>query len=308
MNRRSLLHTLGLVASSISLPSMGMAKSSSPQNTKSYRIAHITDVHMMPLIGAAKGLEKCLSHIQNLPSKPDLIINSGDAIMDAHRGGRGVAEKQWRLWNDVLTHSLSTPIIQSIGNHDIWCKNENPQSIIDGKKWALDELKEDKCYTSKDLGHWHLISLDSISPNQDGQWYTGKIDEEQMDWLKNELAHISLLKPVMIVSHIPILSACIFFDGKRFEKNQWNVPGKWMHEDASELKDLFLKYPNVKLAISGHIHLLDRVEYNGVSYCCNGAVSGAWWSGDYQQTKPGYAIIDLYPDGSFTNTYTTYKS
>ena len=88
----------------------------------------------------------------------------------------------------------------------------------------------------------------------------------------------------------------------------WNIPGRWMHEDALELKDLFIKYPNVKLAISGHIHLLDRVEYNGISYCCNGAVSGAWWAGNYQETQPGYAIIDLYPDGTFTNTYTTYNA
>jgi hypothetical protein len=127
-----------------------------------------------------------------------------------------------------------------------------------------------------------------------------------LHWLKNELNSIPSFKPVLIVSHIPILAACIFFDGKRFENNQWNVPGRWMHEDAYELKNLFLKHPNVKLAISGHIHLLDKVEYNGVTYCCNGAVSGAWWAGNYQQTKPGYAIIDLYADGRFTNQYTPY--
>lgn len=306
MNRRTLLHQVGLLAGALSLPQIGQAKTTTPQ--KPFRIAHITDVHIMPLIGAAKGFSKCLDHIQGLAIKPDLIINSGDAIMDAHRGGRSVAEKQWKLWHEVVGKELSTPIIQSLGNHDIWVKNESPQSIIDGKKWALDELKESKSYFSKDLGPWHLISLDSISPNHEGQWYTAKIDEEQMDWLEKELAAISPLKPIMIVSHVPILAACIFFDGNRFEKNQWNIPGRWMHEDASKIKDLFVKYPNVKLAVSGHIHLLDRVEYNGVTYCCNGAVSGAWWSGNYQQTQPGYAVIDLYPDGNFSNSYINYQS
>lgn len=306
MNRRTLLHQVGLLAGALSLPQLGQAKSTTP--LKPFRIAHITDVHIMPLIGAAKGFSKCLEHIQNLPVKPDLIINSGDAIMDAHRGGRSVAQKQWNLWNEVVGKELSTPIIQSLGNHDIWVNNETPQAIIDGKKWALDELKESKSYFSKDLGQWHLISLDSISPNHEGQWYTGKIDEEQMDWLVKELATVPILKPIMIVSHIPILAACIFFDGNRYEKNQWNIPGRWMHEDATKLKDLFYKYPNIKLAISGHIHLLDRVEYNGVTYCCNGAVSGAWWAGNYQQTQPGYAVIDLYPDGHFTNSYINYQS
>lgn len=306
MDRRSLLKQFGILAGATSIPQIGLAQNATPQ--KPFRIAHITDVHIMPLIGAAKGLSKCLHHIQNLDQKPDLIFNSGDAIMDAHRGGRSVAEKQWRLWNEVIGKELSTPIIHSLGNHDIWVKNETPQAILDGKKWALDELKTEKNYFSQDLGSWQLISLDSISPNQAGQWYTGKIDEAQMDWLKQELAAVPPNKPIMLVSHIPILAACIFFDGNRFEKNQWNIPGKWMHEDAMQLKDLFLNYPNLKLAISGHIHLLDRVEYNGVTYCCNGAVSGAWWAGNYQQTQPGYAIIDLYPDGKFTNTYTNYQS
>ncbi len=99
MNRRSLLQTLGLGLGAVSLPLVGNANPPSSLE-KPFRIAHITDVHMMPLIGAAKGFSRCLEHIQSLPDKPDLIINSGDAIMDAHRGGRSVAEKQWRLWSE----------------------------------------------------------------------------------------------------------------------------------------------------------------------------------------------------------------
>ena len=305
MNRRTLLQSLGLGALT-GIPMIGNSQNPSP--SKPFRIAHITDVHMMPLIGAAKGFERCLHHIQSLQQKPDLIINSGDSVMDAHRSGMGVAKKQWGLWNDVIKNELSIPIVQSIGNHDIYMKSETPQGLYDGKKWALDELKTDKSYYSKDLSTWHIISLDSIQSNTEGHWYTGRIDEEQLDWLKNQLAQVPSYKPILIVSHIPILSACIFFDGERYEKNQWNIPGRWMHEDALELKNLFSKYPNIKLAISGHIHLLDRVEYNGVTYCCNGAVSGAWWSGPYQETQPGYALIDLYDNGDFTNQYISYKS
>jgi len=305
MNRRTLLQSLSIGALS-GIPQLGNSKNSTP--SKPFRIAHITDVHMMPLIGAAKGFERCLHHIQSLQHKPDLIINSGDSVMDAHRGGIGVAKKQWGLWNDVIKNELDIPIVQSLGNHDIYMKAETPQGLSDGKKWALDELKTDVSYYSKNIGDWHLISLDSIQPNSEGIWYTGRIDVEQMEWLKNELANVPKHKPILIVSHIPILSACIFFDGNRFEKNQWNIPGRWMHEDALQLKNLFGQYSNIKLAISGHIHLLDKVEYNGITYCCNGAVSGAWWSGPYQETQPGYALIDLYPNGEFTNQYISYKS
>ena len=304
MNRRTLLQSLSIGALS-GISQLGFAEKSSTY--KPFRIAHITDVHMMPLIGAAKGFEKCLHHIQSLQNKPDLIVNSGDSVMDAHRSGISIAKKQWSLWNNIIEQELSIPIVQSLGNHDIYMKTESEKGLLDGKKWALDQLKTGVSYFSKDLGNWHLISLDSIQPNNEGMWYTGKIDEAQMDWLKSELDKIPQHKPILVISHIPILSACIFFDGNRFEKNQWNIPGKWMHEDAMELKNLFGKYPNIKLAVSGHIHLLDRVEYNGITYCCNGAVSGAWWSGPYQETQPGYALIDLYPDGTFSNQYISYK-
>ena len=76
-----------------------------------------------------------------------------------------------------------------------------------------------------------------------------------------------------------------------------------MHIDARRIKDLFAKHPNVRLCLSGHEHLVDQVTYNTTTYCCNGAVSGAWWKGSYHECAPGYGLIDLYDDGSFYNQY-----
>jgi 3',5'-cyclic-AMP phosphodiesterase len=67
-----------------------------------------------------------------------------------------------------------------------------------------------------------------------------------------------------------------------------------------------LKHPNVKLCLSGHTHLVDRLDYTGVSYFCNGAVSGAWWKGAWQGCEPGYALVNLYDDGSFEREYVVY--
>ncbi|MEX2092204.1 MAG: hypothetical protein WD971_05980, partial [Pirellulales bacterium] len=69
---------------------------------------------------------------------------------------------------------------------------------------------------------------------------------------------------------------------------------------------LFAKHPNVKLCISGHLHLLDRVDYNGVTYLCNGAVSGNWWGGRHKDCDEGYAVVDLYDDGTFEHEYVKY--
>jgi Icc protein len=76
-----------------------------------------------------------------------------------------------------------------------------------------------------------------------------------------------------------------------------------MHLDAAKFKDLFVKHPNVKLCLSGHLHVRERIEYNGVTYISNGAVCASNWRGDRDQTKPGYGIVDLYDDGTFDERY-----
>lgn len=304
MNRRNLLGSLGTMAGL--LPISTFAKPATTPK-RSVRIAHLTDVHIQPLIGAAKGFEKCLHHLQNLDVKPDLIINGGDAIMEALGRDKNNVQKQWRLWNDVLRSENALSIQHCLGNHDIWGPEKHKADLNYGKNWAMDELQMTRTYKSIELGGWHIILLDSLQTRPDGSWYTAFIDEAQWDWLEKDLRNTPAHVPVMVVSHVPILAACVFFDGNRFEQEHWNVPGSWMHSDANKLTSLFYKHKNVKLCLSGHIHLLDRVEYNGVTYCCNGAVSGAWWFGNYHQTPPGYALIDLYEDGSFTNTYINYK-
>ena len=71
-----------------------------------------------------------------------------------------------------------------------------------------------------------------------------------------------------------------------------------MHTDFFSLKKIFAAYPNIKLCLSGHIHLQDELDYLGVKYYCNGAVSGNWWKGSFQEFAPAYAVIEVFDDGS----------
>jgi predicted phosphodiesterase len=75
-----------------------------------------------------------------------------------------------------------------------------------------------------------------------------------------------------------------------------------MHRDAAALVEL-MGSASVKLLVSGHIHLYDKVEYNAMTFVCDGALSGAWWKGPYHETPAGFGVFDLYPDGRFTNVY-----
>ncbi|AUD00563.1 metallophosphoesterase family protein [Spirosoma pollinicola] len=306
MNRRDLVRRMGAGLAALSVNNLASGHTLVKPKQRVFRIAHLTDVHMQPMVGAAKGFEKCLHHVQSLPDKPDLIINGGDAIMEAHGRGKDSVSRQWSLYQSVLRSENALPILSCIGNHDIWCKKETKVCFEAGRQWAMDEFQLAKRYYSIDRNGWHIIMLDSVQPKPDESWYTAHLDEDQFQWLEADLKATPVETPILVVSHLPILAACVFFDGDRFTSENWNIPARWMHSDTVRITNLFHKHPNVKAALSGHIHLVDRVDYNGISYFCNGAVSGAWWFGKYKQTAPGYALVDLFDDGSVENTYTQY--
>jgi 3',5'-cyclic-AMP phosphodiesterase len=271
----------------------------SPNRKRSMRLAHFTDVHLQPEGDSPQGFTRALHHVQNMDDKPEAIIFSGDNIMDSFSASRERTKTQWELWKKLLKEECSLPIHPLLGNHDVWGwgllgkygKDDNY-----GKQWATEELNIPNRYYSYNLNGWHFIMLDSTSKN--GAGYKAKLDGPQMEWLKDDLQKTPATMPVCIVSHIPIYAMCVFMDGKRMKNDNWGIPGGLMHVEAIELKNLFYKHKNVKLCLSGHIHLQDAVEYLGVKYLCNGAVCGAWWGGNNQEFAPNYAIIDFFDDGS----------
>jgi 3',5'-cyclic AMP phosphodiesterase CpdA len=271
---------------------------------RALRLAHLTDIHVQPERGAKEGMAACLAHVQQLDDKPDLILTGGDLIMDAMGAEKDRVKAQWDIFQRVIASHNSLPIEHTIGNHDVFGWGKGDQYAADpgyGKAWACNVLGLEKPYRSFDRAGWKFIVLDSTFRAGDG--YTARLDDEQFDWLASTLQTAPKETPVLIVSHIPILGVGPYLDGDNEKSGDWRVPGAWMHIDARRIKDLFLKHPNVRLCLSGHVHLVDHVIYNGVSYCCSGAVCAGWWGGDYQECTGGYSLVDLYEDGSFEFAY-----
>lgn len=312
LNRRQFIQGAGVVSAGAIVAGVSPEVLAQPSSERApdLRIAHLTDMHVMPDgalgVNAETGFSKALEAAQSLARKPDLILQGGDAIMDALRTSKGDVAMQWAAFKRTL-EKLRTPIYHAIGNHDCWTGPGSGSDPLKGKTWALQQLGLSKPYSSFDQGAWHFVVLDSTNlETKDSHGYTARLDEAQFKWLEADLKAVPKSKPVLVLSHIPILAACAYFDGDNEKSGDWLVPGAWMHSDARRIKDLFLKHPNVKLCLSGHIHLRDSLEYNGVTYACNGAVCGNWWRGNYQETKPGYAIVDLWNDGTHKIEYVTY--
>lgn len=310
LNRREALKTALLGAAAVALPGPAPAAARPRRDpaAPALRIAHLTDIHIEPERNADKGFEACLKHLAARPDKPDLIVTGGDHVMDSFEQNRDRTQLQWDLFKRVMGAEACAPAVHAIGNHDCWgwhkkhSKTSGDEPLW-GKKFALDALGMDRRFHSLDRSGWHIVCLDSVQPdpnNPDG--YIGALDDEQLDWLKSDLKSVKPGAHTLVVSHIPILSATVLL-GNAPKGNVRKIDGGLMHIDSGTLTDLFADSGAVRAAISGHIHRLDRVDYRGVAYYCNGAVSANWWKGPFHETREGYTILDLHADGRVENTY-----
>jgi 3',5'-cyclic-AMP phosphodiesterase len=288
-----------------------LAKTIYQGKKRALRIAHITDVHILDQPVAEGYFAQVMREINTLKDKPDFIINTGDTVMDENKQTREAVEVRWNSWRSVMDAENRLVVYSALGNHDVWY---GPNEELDaeykkdkryGKQWAIDELKLPKRYYSFEQNGWRFIALDSINGETGYQ-----LDDEQFEWLEQELGR-SGNKPVCVFNHVPILSmGALLYATKRSPISEVKFPSGDMHNDHQRIKDLFYKHKNVSLCLSGHVHYVDAIEYLGIKYLCNGAVSGNWWRKPLalDEFPPVYSLIDLYADGSSDHHLIYYKT
>lgn len=306
MKRRDFLTAAPLLGGALTLASTGEVFAG---GKKSFRVAHMSDIHVKPGEIPERGMARALQTIQALKPKVDFIMNTGDSIMDALEADKPSVTSQWKAFHHILQSENTLPVYHAIGNHDIWgWFNKNDQDKQDqayGKQWAVDELKIPARYYSIEKDSWVFLILDSTQLNPNGG-YVAYIDDEQLTWLQDKLNAVNG-KNVCLVSHIPILSICA---GLFFNKTEANgdllIKRNLMHTDFLKLKEIFKRSGNIKVCISGHIHMQDEVNYLGVKYYCNGAVCGNWWKGSFFEFAPAFAVMDFFDDGSVVRSIINY--
>lgn len=300
------------------------AASSGVVAKRAIRIAHMTDTHIQPEERAGEGVGAAFEHVMGLTDRPELILTGGDHVMDAWAQTAERTKEQFQLWHKVYKDHCTIPMKACIGNHDLWAINREKSKVSGnepnlGKQRAVDELAIPHRYYAFTQAGWKFIILDSVIPTSpDG--YEGGLDAEQFEWLKAELAQTPAKQPILVLTHIPIIHASSLLV-KDDNKPRQLGRGK-IFMDALNVVDLLQKHPNVKVVLGGHIHILERLELLGITFLCNGAVSGNWWKNRSQaeraqidlnapprieRARPGYAIVDLFEDGTFTNQYVDYN-
>ena len=299
----------GIAASLLPSALTAQSKPLSPSE-RVMRIAHITDVHILDKTYAKDSFARVLREINSSKDKPDLIINTGDTTMDENKQTKETVQKRWDIWNQITQAENKIPMVSALGNHDVWT---GPDAKIDalykedkryGKQWAIEMLSMPHRYYAFEKNGWNFIALDSINGDEGYQ-----LDDEQFNWLKKKLEEIQASSPICVYNHVPILSmGALLYSTKRASISEVKFPTGDMHNDHQRIKDLFFQHKNVKLCLSGHVHYIDAIEYLGVKYMCNGAVSGNWWGNpiSLDEFSPVYTMIDLYKDGSINYQHAFY--
>lgn len=292
---------LGAAGAGLALPRI--------QAANGFRFVHLTDFHYLEDRRAGEGMARCLDAVNKLSPQPDFIMTGGDLVNDVLAADRASADSDFAEFLKILKGETDLPVRHCIGNHDVFGWQRTEEAIrrdpLYGKKKALEVLELDRSYYRFDHKGWRFFVLDDIQYSEEFRGrYAAFLDEEQMGWFEAELAGTPPDTPAAVISHIPIITATVF--NKAFRRGSGFFVGDYVICQDSERLTALLSKHKVRLALSGHIHQLDKLLYRDVTYICDGAVSGSWWRGDHHGTEEGFGVLDLEGWGGFEHRYFDY--
>jgi 3',5'-cyclic AMP phosphodiesterase CpdA len=258
---------------------------------ESFSFAFLTDIHLKPEMNAPVGFQMAIDKVNQL--NPDFVLTGGDLVYDAMRGNQARSDTLFSLYKN-MSANFKMPVYNCIGNHDLFAiYPESPESSDHPDyKYGMFERYFGDTYYSFDHKGWHFIVLNSLDVTADKK-YKGFFNEEEMRWLKNDLEKVDKQTPIVITTHIPMISTYSDVSGRE---------GKSNAENSSEIFKM-LENHNLKLILQGHIHW---IEYGFVNdkfqYITGGSIAGNGWKGRRHDTKEGFVLLKVKGD-DFTWEY-----
>jgi Icc protein len=290
MDRRRFL-TLSAATAAYSASPLAAQQPAVASRPGNLRLIFFTDTHNQSELSANEGTTLALQKIKSL--KPDLCIQGGDHCFDllaVPRERSIMLLDQYQKTEHILD---GIPIHHVLGNHDVLgltpSSNVAPSDPLYGKQ-AFEQRFNTKTYRSFDHGCYHFILLDSIGITPDRN-YEGLIDPAQLTWLAADLAATPPGTPIIVVSHIPLVTAIVQYPSPtdKFAK----APAKaLMVSNAWQVFPLFDGH-NVIAVLQGHTHVNETVYWRNIPYITSGAVSGNWWQGPHWGTPEGFTVVEL---------------
>lgn len=263
-----------------------------------FTFAFLTDIHVQREKDAISGFRAAITKVNEL--NPDFVITGGDLIMDALGQTFGRADSLYNIYTKMITE-FRMPVYNTIGNHEHygWYVLKGADTLHPEYGKQMFEKRIGPRYQRIDRNGWIFLLLDSVVKDGNGG-YEGGIDGEQLQWIKDQLSHIPAETPLVISTHIPLLTTeAQILRGATAANERGEVV-----VNSKEVIDLF-KDHNLKLVLQGHLHYYETLHVFGTSYVTGGSVAAAWWEGPYLDTEEGFLMLKV-KDNDVTWEYIDY--
>lgn len=271
-----------------------------------YKIVFFGDMHLARLRKDIKQFREVMADFvkwrDSFPDTPVYAITLGDMTWDKHWYTRNMKLEDYA--KEINRDIKGVTIYHTIGNHDNDMRALNNTSA----KQPFHNIVAPNYY-SFNIGDVHYVILDDIDcsgyDGTEARKYSVNLVQEQLKWLRQDLALVAPETPVFIMSHAPVF----FPDGVNKFK-------KWI-KNTDELLDVVGNH--TVHFVTGHTHKNFNVmpqhsvtnghnvyEHNVAAVCSDWWFSGALTPGclvAQDGTPSGFAVWDV----NGTNLRNTYR-
>lgn len=238
-----------------------------PGKEQEFSFVFMTDLHIKHDPFVVSEFSRLIDTINKM--NVDFVLTGGDQVYDVMRGNVKKGDSLFSLYKE-LKAKINVPVHSCMGNHELF--GIYPESDIDSThpdyKYGMFQRYLGKPYYSFDHKGWHFIVLNVL--DVENKKYIGKVDEKQLDWLKQDLEKVDARTPVAIAAHLPFVSS---FYQVYPSNNATGTATKWI-KNRDEVLQLF-KDHQLKLVLQGHTHWLEDINVeNRTHFITGGAVAG----------------------------------
>ena len=285
MNRRRFLGMMGASAVVSAVPAFGAPAFGASAHAGEFSFIFLTDTHLEPELDGVHGTDLAMRQARTI--RADFAIQGGDHVFDALGVTKARALQLFDQY-DKTEQDLGLQVHHTIGNHDVFgvytASGASATDPLYGKKMFAERFGP--TWYSFDHKGVHFVVLDSIGITDDHH-YEARIDQEQLDWLKGDLAGIAPRMPVIVTTHIPLATAVPFYTppAPQAAKGEGFINGPAVIQ--------LLEGYNVLAVLQGHTHVNERVEFHGIPFLTSGAVCGNWWKGTRLGTPEGFTVVTV---------------
>lgn len=256
------------------------------EKSEDFNFVFMTDIHLEHGRRAQEGFLQAIDTANKLSA--DFALTGGDLISDALEARHSQADSLYLLYTESVK-AFGMPVYNTVGNHELYglYRKSGADTLHPDYNDGMYKRYLGDSYYSFDHKGWHFIVLNSII-DAHGR-YQGFIDDEQVDWLKKDLAKTDSETPIIISSHIPFISSYNQLKNGTMAPNDEGL----IVCNSKEILTMFSGH-NLKLVLQGHLHIVEHITYHtGIHFLIGGAVSAHWWWGPNVGMEEGFMLIKI---------------